>query len=301
MAAPEHVPSPGVRRTTLDAGSTRLSALICVPADTAPRATVVALHGGGTGAAYFDGRAHPALSLLTLGARLGYAVVALDRPGYGSSAAALPEGQCLAEQVTTVTTALEDLAARHDVGAGLFLLAHSYGGSLALTAAAGPAGPGYLGVDVSGCGHRFAPGTGRDGGGDGRGGGRAAHWKKYWGPLRLYPDGTFSSGGLMQPMPPRESDDTPHWPDRFPHVAARVRTPVRLTFAEHEQWWCHDDDSLGEIAALFVNAPRVVVERHLRAGHNISLGATARAYHLKALAFLEECLAAAPVPAAAER
>jgi hypothetical protein len=99
----------------------------------------------------------------------------------------------------------------------------------------------------------------------------------------------------MQRMPPRESEDVPHWPDRFPPVAARVTAPVRLTFAEHEQWWCHDDDSLDEIAAMFVNAPSVALERHQGAGHNISLGVAARAYHLKALAFLEDCLAAARV------
>jgi hypothetical protein len=40
-------------------------------------------------------------------------------------------------------------------------------------------------------------------------------------------------------------------------------------------------------------APRIVIDRLPKAGLNISLGRTARAYHLKGLAFAEECLATA--------
>lgn len=46
-----------------------------------PRAVVVALHGGASTAAYFDCPGHPRLSLLRLGARLGFTMIALDRPG----------------------------------------------------------------------------------------------------------------------------------------------------------------------------------------------------------------------------
>src|SRR5690606_2910808 len=51
-----------------------------------PRAVLVALHGGATSAAYFDCPGHPELSLLRTAARLGFTVLALDRPGYGASA-----------------------------------------------------------------------------------------------------------------------------------------------------------------------------------------------------------------------
>jgi hypothetical protein len=66
--------------------------------------------------------------------------------------------------------------------------------------------------------------------------------------------------------------------------------PVRLTFAEHESWWRHDRAALTELSAAFRAAPRVSVEQQPDAGHNISLGWAARSYHLRALAFLEECL-----------
>ncbi|MFD5233366.1 hypothetical protein ACFWJ5_33545 [Streptomyces qaidamensis] len=56
--------SPGVRPVTIDAGGIILSGLLSEPSQTAPRAVIIALHGGGTNAGYFDGQAHPDLSLL---------------------------------------------------------------------------------------------------------------------------------------------------------------------------------------------------------------------------------------------
>jgi pimeloyl-ACP methyl ester carboxylesterase len=50
---------------------------------------------------YFDSQAHPQLPLLTLGASLGYTVLAVDRPGYRYSATWLSERQRLADQVTS--------------------------------------------------------------------------------------------------------------------------------------------------------------------------------------------------------
>ncbi len=46
----------------------------------------MAIHGGGTTAMYFDCPGHPSYSLLRSGTAAGFTVVALDRPGYGSSA-----------------------------------------------------------------------------------------------------------------------------------------------------------------------------------------------------------------------
>lgn len=303
MPSPTHLSVPphaqqgrsgGVHRITLDAAGVTLSGLLAEPEDGAPRATVVALHGGGMTAGYFDGQAGPGLSLLTLGAGLGLTVLALDRPGYGDSARTLPQGQSLAEQSTTLHAALDAFTGRYATGGGLFLLAHSYGGKLALTAAADDHRGRLLGLDVSGCGHRYAVTPEELPHAHGR-----VDWRRSWGPLRLYPPSTFRfSQELVAPMPARERHELLGWPRLFPEVAARVRVPVRLTFAEHESLWRHDDEALAELRALFA-APRVVVERQGGAGHNISLGWAARAYHLRALAFLEECLVGhetAPAP-----
>ncbi|MFG2915013.1 alpha/beta hydrolase [Kitasatospora sp. NPDC048298] len=279
--------SPGVRRIVLDADGAALSALLCEPEHGPARAVVVALHGGGTSASYFDGQADPDQSLLTLGARLGYTVLAVDRPGYRGSAGQFPDGQRLADQAGTVRAALRDFTARHAPGAGLFLLGHSLGGKLALGLAADPDGLDLVGLDVSGCGHEYAV--------DPRDivapGGKL--WRHHWGPVRLYPPDTFRAGGqVVAPMPDREKADAIAWAEDFAALAPRVRVPLRLTFAEYEAWWRHDDRALSDLAARFTAAPRVLVDRQPQAGHNISLGWAARPYHLRALAFLADCLAA---------
>ncbi|WP_344292350.1 alpha/beta hydrolase [Streptomyces synnematoformans] len=287
-------PAVAVRPVTLDAAGVALSALLAGPAAGGdPRALVVAVHGGGMTARYFDAPACPGLSLLRLGAALGYAVLAVDRPGYGASAAALPRGLPLAEQTPLLRAAVAGYAARHPTGAGVFLLAHSFGGKLALSLAA-HAGDGdrLLGVDVSGCGRRYAPGV------DPGAAGRRADRRRNWGPLRLYPPATFRTGAaVVAPVPEREAADLARGPELFARIAPRVRVPVRLTFAEHERWWEHGGAEPAAMAACFTAAPRVVVDRRPDAGHNLSLGWAARAYHLGALAFLEECL----VPAAVSR
>ncbi len=289
--------SPGVRPVVLEAGPCRLSALIAQPQGT-PRATVVAVHGGGMRAGYFDGQAHPDVSLLSLGAALGYTVVAVDRPGYGLSAAHLPYGQDLSGQSESLGAALAHLAGRYPTGAGVFLVAHSFGGKLALTYAAGQAArddgaPPLLGMDVSGCGRDYAVDTG-----DLRDPHQHGHWKRNWGALRFYPPNTFrDAAALVAPMPVRERAEAARWPASFTAAAARVPVPVRLTFAERELWWRHGEEELAELAGLFTASPFVTVDRQPEAGHNISLGWAARSYHLRALAFLEECLARAGAPA----
>ncbi|GAB1338456.1 alpha/beta hydrolase [Streptomyces sp. E-15] len=279
------------REVTLDGGDgVRLSGLLAEPrAGRAPRAVVVALHGSGMRAGYFDNRARPGLSLLELGSRLGYTVLAPDRPGYGDSAAVLPLGQDLAGQTATLGAALADFAGRRPVGAGFFLLAHSAGGRLALSAAAaaGSLPAPLLGLDVSGLGSAFAvepdqlPGAGAPGA-----------WRRHWGALRLYPPVAFRLGQrLVAPVPAVEAAETLLWPGAYPALAARVRVPVRFTFAEQEQWWRTDEEAVRALLAPLA-APRAVVDRQPDAGHNISLGWAARTYHLRALAFLEECLLA---------
>ncbi|MEU6800925.1 alpha/beta hydrolase [Streptomyces neyagawaensis] len=286
----DSLPAPAVenvREVVLDGGHSPLSALLALPRDAPPRAVVVALHGGGMRAAYFHGAAHPSLSLLKLGASLGFAVLAVDRPGYGLSTTAVPRGESLVEQARTLSTALEDFAARQATGAGLFLVGHSYGGKAALAVAAhrGEADGPLLGLDVSGVGHRYAIDVNGLGGFHGR-----RTTRLHWGPLRLYPPNTFRlAEGLVTTMPEREETEASLWPELFPGVAGRVRVPVRFTYAEYERWWLHDEATLEEMTGL-LTAPRVVVDRLPRAGHNISLGWAARAYHLRALAFLEECL-----------
>ncbi|MFE7835960.1 alpha/beta fold hydrolase [Streptomyces sp. NPDC057474] len=282
--------SPGVRPVTVEANGITLSGLLSEPSHGSPRALIVALHGGGMNAGYFDGQAHPDVSLLSLGARLGYTVLALDRPGYGASAVRLPRGQRLTAQAATVRAAVAAFTARHTPGTGTIVLAHSFGAKVALAAAAGWDTTDLLGADVSGCGGRPAVSPGLV---DGEGG--MSRRRLNWGPLHLYPPDTFRlARTVVAPMPALEAGAVVGWARLSAAILPRIHVPVRLTFAQHEAWWCHDDDDLADLTARLSSAPRVVIDRLPHAGHNISLGWAARAYHLKALAFAEECLGSSP-------
>lgn len=294
-AAAPRAPAP-VRPVTLEADGVTLSGLLAQPGSAAPEhepgAVIVALHGGGMSAGYFHCPGRPDLSLLTLAARLGRTVLALDRPGYGASAGQLPDGLPLAEQATVLRAALTQYARQHPTGAGYFLAAHSYGGKLALTTAAQHSvrdGYRLVGADISGLGHRWAVDPPDPGLADRR---RTHHL--HWGPLRCYAPETFRHvTGMTAPMPQQEAAELCDWPAAFDALAPRIRLPLRLTFAEYERWWRHDDAALADMTAR-LGSRRVLLDRQPGAGHNISLGHAARAYHLRLLAFLEDCLAGAP-------
>jgi pimeloyl-ACP methyl ester carboxylesterase len=273
-----------VAEITLDAAGIPLSALVAEPETSPPKAVVVAIHGIGMRAAYFDAKTVPGQSLLELGADLGWTVLAVDRPGYGRSAARFPDGAPIADQAEALWAGLDDFASKYPIGAGFAMVAHSFGGKVALAAAGLAPGTGLIGVDASGCGLRYAvePTVGHDG----------RHWALDWGVLRYYPPGTFQqTRSLVTPIPDVELCDALAWETRFPRIAAGVDVPVRLTFAEAERRWSHGEQAVAELAALF-RRTAVRIDRQPCAGHNISLGWAARAYHLRAFAFLEECLLA---------
>src|SRR3974390_1353937 len=78
-------PSPCARELVLDVDGAPLSGLVATPPHEPPRALIVAIHGLGMHAGYFDSQAAPGLSLLELAVRAGGAVWAPDRPGTGGS------------------------------------------------------------------------------------------------------------------------------------------------------------------------------------------------------------------------
>ncbi|WP_280478845.1 alpha/beta fold hydrolase [Nocardia asiatica] len=123
----------------------------------APRAVLVALHGGATTSAYFDCPGHPELSLLRLGQRLGYTVLALDRPGYGASGPFADRLLSPRRRVDLMYGAVEAHLDNRPRGAGVFLLAHSAGCELALRMAADERGRGLLGLELAGTGRTHHP------------------------------------------------------------------------------------------------------------------------------------------------
>jgi pimeloyl-ACP methyl ester carboxylesterase len=262
-----------------------LSGLVAEP-DGPPRALVLALHGHGMTARYFAGPADADLSLLEVGAALGYTVWAPDRLGYGASAGADPASCAMFLQAGFWHVALARFAGDHPIGAGCFLLGHSFGLKLALTMAAFPGSVPIVGVDGSGSGlmYTFDPGVTRPESLPG-------DVNASWGPRHLYPPMTFAEGVLpvaaTAATPEREAAE---WPDDLRGFAHRIRVPVRFTFAEHERLWVVGEEHFAALRTLLVNCPRLEIASQRGTGHNISLSRVARAYHVKALAFAEECL-----------
>lgn len=256
-----------------------------------PRAVIVALHGGASTAAYFDCPGHPRLSLLRLGAQLGFTVIALDRPGYGSSAPYPDALERPEQRVALVYGVVDAMLGERDRGAGLFVIAHSNGCELALRMAADSRGAELLGVELAGTGLRYqdeASEVLREAGPARRPPGLR---QLLWEPAELYPAEVLTGITNSSTGAPYEAAMVRDWPARdFPAVAAHVRVPVRFSHAEHERVWCSDAEALAQIADMFTAAPRFVTAEQTAAGHNLSLGVTAAAYHLKVLSFVEECV-----------
>jgi pimeloyl-ACP methyl ester carboxylesterase len=258
-----------------------------------PTAVVVALHGGASTAAYFDCPGHPRLSLLRTAAALGYTVVALDRPGYGSSAPYPDAMQQPEQRIALAYGAVDKILGTNPRGAGLFLLGHSAGCELAVRMAADErAGQdAVIGLGLAGTGLRYAQAAGEML--------KAATSTQrpsglrelLWQPAHLYPPEvlsgmTNSSGGARY-----EATMVKDWPRQdFPALAAQIRVPVLFSHAEYEKVWQADPEALADIAALFTAAPRFVLNEQIDAGHNLSLSVSAAAYHMKVLSFVEECV-----------
>jgi pimeloyl-ACP methyl ester carboxylesterase len=266
-----------------------------------PRAVVVALHGGGTTSLYFDCPGHPSLSLLRLGTALGFTVIALDRPGYGASGP-YPEAMVQPEQrVDLGYAAIDRILGERPRGAGLFVMAHSGGCELALRMAADERGDQLLGVELAGTGRHYHPASREVLKTATRDHRPAGLRELLWHPTQLYPPDVLSGITNSSTAPAYEETVVTSWARQdFPALAARVHVPVQFSVAEHERVWQSDSAALAEIAAMFSASPRFTLNEQVGAGHNLSLGYTAAAYHLKVFSFVEECVVARENPAVAD-
>ena len=259
------------------------------------KAVIVAIHGGGTTAMYFDCPGHPSLSLLRTGAARGFTVIALDRPGYGSSAA-YPEATSEPEQRVNLAYGVVDrILGQQPRGAGLFVMAHSGGCELAMRMAADPRGADLLGIELAGTGRHYHPAAREMLKAATREHRPSGLRELLWHPERLYPPELLTGVTVSPSAPAYEDQMVSDWArETFPALAPAVRVPVQFSIAEYEKVWQTDDAAMTEIAAMFSGAPRFTVNRQPEAGHNISLGHSAADYHAKVLSFAEECIGASP-------
>jgi pimeloyl-ACP methyl ester carboxylesterase len=252
-----------------------------------PRGVLVAVHGGATTAAYFDCPGNPHLSLVRTAAARGFTAIAVDRPGYGSSALYADEFTDADRRVEFAYGVVDAVLGDADRGAGVFLMGHSAGCELALRMAVARD---VVGVELAGTGLRYhedaravikqATYTSRPGLRD-----------LLWQPTSLYPPEVLTSG-LSAPGVAYEMEVTTHWTRRdLPALAAQVTAPVQFSVADHEAVWESTPEAVASIVALFSSARRVAVNEVADAGHNISVGLSADVYHGRVLAFADECLA----------
>jgi len=268
-----------------------MSALVAeASGDLAPRAVVVAFHGGASTAAYFDCPGHPELSLLRLGAELGYTMMALDRPGYGSSAP-YPEAMADPDQRVALAYGVVDKLASAR-GAGLFLVGHSAGCELAVRMAADERATdaGLIGLELAGTGVQYSDATAEMMKTASASNRPAGLREVIWEPADLYPPDVLSGMTNSASGAAYEVDMTRNWPQQdFPALAGRVGVPVQFTVAEHERVWQSDPQTLARIGGIFTASARFVLNEQIGTGHNISLSHGASAYHAKVMAFVEQC------------
>jgi pimeloyl-ACP methyl ester carboxylesterase len=282
-------PAPRPRLVIVD--GVPMSALVAEAAQ--PKAVIVAIHGGGTTAIYFDCPGHPPLSLLRAGPAAGFTVVALDRPGYGSSAP-YPEAMALPEQrVNLAYGAVDRILGDRPRGAGLFLMGHSGGCELVMRMGADERGTDLLGVELAGTGRHYHPAAREILKTATRERRPAGLRELLWHPEHLYPPEVLTGATVSPTAPSYEDQMVSNWARRdFPALAPAVRVPVQFSIAEHEKVWQNDSSAMAEIEDLFSGSPRFTVHRQPDAGHNMSLGHTAGDYHAKVFAFADQCLVA---------
>ncbi|HEY0225074.1 MAG TPA: alpha/beta hydrolase [Mycobacterium sp.] len=258
-----------------------------------PKAVILAIHGGGTTAVYFDCPGHPSYSLVRTGAAAGFTVVAIDRPGYGSSAP-YPEAMVQpGQRVDLAYRAVDRILGQRPRGAGLFVMGHSGGCELTMRMAADARGADLLGIELAGTGQHYQPAAREMLKTATRERRPSGLRELLWHPEHLYPPEILTGVTVSPTAPAYEDQMVSDWARQtFPELAPAVRVPVHFSIAEHEKVWQTDDSALTEITGLFAAAPRFTVHRQQDAGHNISLGHTAPDYHAKVLAFVEECVAA---------
>ena len=282
-------PGPFARELNVEIDGIALSGLAAFPPDTSPRALIVAIHGLGMHAGYFDSHTAPGLSLLQLASETGYAVWAPDRPGTGGSTDVPEESLTLFGQADLLLRAVDAFKAEHAPDTGVVLVGHSYGLKVSWAMAARDRARRLLGVDGASSGITYG-----------------FEWTSRpdpesitehrppvlntWGPRTLYPRRAFDRSAIpTHDDPAVQRTEGPRWPAEIRTMGHRIAVPMRITFGDHETIWPLSRAHFDDMRAVFRGSPDLEITVEPHAGHNLSLGWAARAYHLKVLTFVERC------------
>lgn len=256
---------------------------------------IIALHGGTYSSAYFD---IDSFSLLDRASRLGFNIIALDRPGYGRSTR-LPAGEAtIVNNAARLDEAIAKIWARRRGSAcGVIIIGHSIGAAIATAIAARqPAWP-LLGIAISGVGLAPPPQAGEA-------------WAALpdlemidlppemkdavmFGPEHTYlveaPEHLHRADA---PVPRAELIDiVTGWPESARAIAAAVRVPVHYRQGEFDRLWVTDHAQVLTFGAAFTTSGDVDARLYRSVGHCIDFHELGPAFHLEQLAFVMRCAA----------
>jgi pimeloyl-ACP methyl ester carboxylesterase len=284
---------PG-QTVSIGAGNVKLSGRFLPAANGHPRALLVALHGGTYTSKYFD---TPSSSLLEFCASLGYSILALDRPGYGTATSIPFDQLSLDGQVHILQQALSEIWDSYgQQSAGMFLIGHSIGGMISLLLATEKPHERLIGMNMTGAGALYneqtkgafaslvsdAPTVMMD---------IAIKVRAMYGPAWSYPEEQAHYDPERDvPTAAIELAEAQTWGARLPQIAAKVRVPVQFLVPEYDHIWRGEPEALSHVAEMFTSAPFVDVGIQRLTGHSAELHTLARAFYMKILSFVEECV-----------
>jgi pimeloyl-ACP methyl ester carboxylesterase len=251
---------------------------------------IVALPGGSYTSRYFDVPGH---SLLDTAAANGVEVVALDRPGYGSSEPL--DEVTFAGNATVLDAAIGKLwDERGGNRPGVVVIAHSIGGAIAVHLAAGhPAWP-LLGIAISGI-HDTAPDVVLNAWDAMPPGpvdfGPEQRRMFFYGPDWTIEDDIVERADISAALVPLEElkEVVGGWTREASSLAAQVTVPVQYFAVEFESLWTTTPETVQAFAGYFTSAPYVDSQLLPGLGHDADHHRAGQAFQLRQLAFALQC------------
>lgn len=267
-----------------------VSGIVGRPGPGAPKrgSTIVAIHGGSYFSNYFDLDGY---SLIDRAVADGFDIIAIDRPGYGKTAALNDCADMLHQNAIRIAAFLPEVASALGVRLdSVVLLGHSMGGVIATTIAAQAPNWPLKGIIGSGFA-QFLPQHLKDA----FSGLPDEYYAEFptelkdqlmFGPRDTLSDNMPTASHVANVRIPRSElmDIGTGWADRVTHLAPRVTVPIYYKLAEHEALW--DVAGLEAFVGLFTNAQKIVSGVFKNAGHCIDFHKVGAEFHREQLDFV---------------
>jgi pimeloyl-ACP methyl ester carboxylesterase len=291
------MPPSAERRTfagTEIKGICKLSASVSGVAPATP--LIIALHGGGHNANYFD---VPSYSLLDAANAQGISAIALDRPGYGKSPSKLGNRPTLSDQAIMINEAISAIWLEMGKGhTGVVLVGHSIGAAITMMIAADQRNWPLLGIALSGIGHI-----------------KSEMQKVMQEQMAAAPDQdvrnipvqartalAFGQDGLFDnEMPELTScshapsitsearDVIENWLSILPEVALKITVPVHFRLGTQDGLWVMNDTTLSDFTAMLSSAPLIDAAILPGIGHCIDFHNSGPQFHRDQIEFAIGC------------